>query len=162
MSTYDVPGANPVNHDKLCLGCWAEHDDGSLIFVQGAEGGNAVYSMFDLSKDPIIEYRDAMPQVSFEKTFSWDPQGTKGKEKWTWHDKTPFPWDRVIKSGFPDGPRYAALGDFLAAAGRIADSLSLHGEAYDAIRNRHRASEESSRFGAIKSKIARALEELRR
>lgn len=41
MSTNDVPGANPVNKDILAAGCWAEHADGSLLFVKGNEGGPA-------------------------------------------------------------------------------------------------------------------------
>src|SRR6267142_1681110 len=103
MSTYDVPGARSSNHDELAMGCWAEHDDGSLIFVESTEGSRVVYSIFDMAKDPVVEYRDAMPEVSFKRTFSWQEgdNGNRalGKEKWLWHDKTPFPWDKVIKKG---------------------------------------------------------------
>lgn len=31
MSTNDVPGAKTENRDVLAMGCWAEHEDGSLI-----------------------------------------------------------------------------------------------------------------------------------
>lgn len=49
MSTNDVPGANPKNADVLAMGCWAEHEDGSLIFVESVEGGTVVYSIFDIA-----------------------------------------------------------------------------------------------------------------
>lgn len=95
MSTNDVPGHKAENHDQLSLGCWAEHDDGSLILVEGNENGRVIYSVFDCAKKPIIEYRDAMQENVFKKTFSWDSANPKS-EKWTWHDKTPFPWNQVI------------------------------------------------------------------
>src|SRR5947209_8109714 len=104
MSTYDVPGATPANGDELAMGCWAEHSDGSLLLVESTEGSRVVYSLFDLSKQPPIEYRDAMAEVSFKKSFTWNKAKKKG-EKWLWHDKTAFPWDRVIKGGGRDGPR---------------------------------------------------------
>jgi len=63
MSTNDVPGHNPVNNDELRSNCWAEHDDGSLILVQSTEGGRVIYMMFDLSVEPVVEYRDAMPEI---------------------------------------------------------------------------------------------------
>src|SRR5437868_2055043 len=106
MATTDVPGANPANGDQLKMGCWAEHSDGSLIFVESTEGGRVVYSIFDMSKMPIIEYRDAMPEDTFKKTFSRrDGNLLIRTINWTWHDKTPFPWDRVIKAGALDGGR---------------------------------------------------------
>lgn len=50
MSTNDVPGANPVNGDKLGMGCWAEHQDGSMILVEGTEGNRVIYSIFDMAR----------------------------------------------------------------------------------------------------------------
>ena len=35
MSTNDVPGAKAANGDELAALNWAEHDDGSYIFVLG-------------------------------------------------------------------------------------------------------------------------------
>lgn len=127
MSTHDVPGANPANSDELRMGCWAEHDDGSLIFVESTESNRAIYSVFDVSKTPPVEYRDAMPIDSFKKTFTWERGKTdkKTNEKWLWHDKTPFPWDRVIKQGATDGQRMASAHDVLTAAERVADSLRM-------------------------------------
>jgi hypothetical protein len=159
MATQDVPGANPDNGDELHAGCWAEHDDGSLIFVEGAEGGNVVYSVFDMSKDPIVEYRDSMSEKSFKSTFS--AKG-KVKDKWTWHDKTHFPWDRVIKKGFSDGPRHVSAEALLTAAERVAQSLRLRGkEVADDLRHRSedvRARAETNVQGLL-ARIGRTIDE---
>lgn len=159
MSTNDVPGTNPDNNDELAMGCWAEHDDGSLIFVESTEGNRIIYSIFDMSKAPIVEYRDAMPENSFKKTFSWD--GAKG-EKWTWHDKTPFPWDRVIKAGAEDGPRYASAADHLTAAERVAQSLKLRGEEFDEEKTGDRHERTLARIGGLLRKIGDAISDLRK
>lgn len=131
MSTHDVPGARPENGDTLAMGCWAEHDDGSLIFVESTEADKVIYSIFDMAVDPPVEYRDAMPIKEFERKFSWTLATTrKGKdkaEKWTWHDKTPFPWDRIIQAGARDGARHASAGALISAASRVAQSLRLRG-----------------------------------
>lgn len=127
MATSDCPGHNPVNNDELAMGCWAEHADGSLMFVQSTEGNRVVYSMFDLSKTPPIEYRDAMAEVTFKKTFSWQP-ANPASEKWKWHDKTPFDWDRVIKAGFQDGQQFPSAEHLMTAAERVAESLRLKGQ----------------------------------
>jgi hypothetical protein len=133
MSTNDVPGYKEENRDDLHATCWAEHEDGSLIFVESTEANRVIYSIFDMAHDPPIEYRDAMPEVSFKSTFSWDPAATKKtkklNEKWTWHDKTPFPWDRIIKGGGTDGPRYAAAEHITTAAERIRTSRERHSTA---------------------------------
>lgn len=128
MSTHDVPGANATNNDELAMGCWAEHEDGSLIFVESTEGDRVVYSMFDVSQEPVMEYRDAMDGDDFKGMFSWP--GDSG-EKWTWHDKTPFPWDRVIKD-FPSGARFASVETVMTAAQRVAERLGLTGRGRDA------------------------------
>lgn len=165
MSTYDVPGANPVNNDKLKMGCWAEHDDGSLMFVESTENDNVVYSMFDLTKDPVIEYRDMMPIGDFEIAFSCtrddinktvkDSKGRKiKKELWTWHDKTPFDWNRVIKAGAQQGTRFASAHGVLAAAERIAQDLSLRGAAVLQDKISHRTEQTRGRSLATRLKGA--------
>jgi hypothetical protein len=108
------------------MGCWAEHEDGSLIFVESSEANRVIYSIFDMSHVPPVEYRDAMPEEGFKKHFTWDPNN-KTSVKWTWHDKTPFPWDRVIKQNVPDGVKYAFAGHLLSAAERVATSQKLLG-----------------------------------
>jgi hypothetical protein len=159
MSTNDVPGANPANRDELGVGCWAEHDDGSLIFVESTEGNRVIYSMFDMSKDPPIEYRDAMPETSFKKTFSYDARASN--EKWVWHDKTPFPWDRIIKNGFSDGGRMPSADHIMSAAERVAESLRLRGANMRPQDLRHRADQVAPK-DVIWDKISRALAELAR
>lgn len=113
MSTNDVPGHKASNNDVLAMGSWAESKDGSLIFVESVENGRVIYSMFDTRHTPVLEYREAMPESDFKPAFSWkaDRSGLKDKKAsgvpadilWTWHDKMPFPWDRVIKNGARDG-----------------------------------------------------------
>lgn len=122
MSTSDVPGSNPANGDELKTGCWCEHKDGSRLFVEGMEGGLVTYSMFDLSRRPVIEYRDRMAEADFRQRFAPDQ---KANRVWTWHDKTPFPWDDVIKQGAQGGARLAGAADQITLARQIADSLSL-------------------------------------
>jgi len=131
MSTNDVPGAKACNNDELAMGCWAEHDDGSLIFVESTEGGRVIYSVFDISKIPPIEFRDSMPKEGFEAHFSWDPKGKKDQIKWTWHDKTAFPWNRIIKEGVPDGVRHACAHDLINSAERVAEARKLIGHKVD-------------------------------
>ena len=123
MATCDVPGANSLHRDELAMGCWAEHEDGSLIFVESTEQGRVIYSMFDTSGDSIVEYRDSMPETGFKKAFSF--QAGDSDIKWTWHDKTPFPWDRVVALGARDGVRHAHADDLLSAAEKVAQSRSL-------------------------------------
>lgn len=172
MSTNDVPGANPQNNDELAMGCWAEHSDGSLIVVESTEAGRVVYSIFDTSKTPIVEYRDAMPEVSFKKTFTWAPESkanaattAKGKAaalaaiKWTWHDKTPFPWDKVIKQGATDGTKMASASDLFTAAERVADSLKLRAGEVSA-RTKAQGDIVMSKGSAVMDKIKRAIGEL--
>lgn len=130
MSTNDVPGAKDYNNDALAMGAWAEHADGSLMLVESTEANRVIYSVFDMARDPPIEYRDAMPEASFKTTYSWEAGSTKKKlnEKWTWHDKTPFPWDRIIKH-FKDGPKSAAADHTTTAAERIMASRDRHATA---------------------------------
>jgi len=125
MSTNDVPGAKAANNDALAMGCWAEHADGSLILVQSTEGKRVIYEVFDLS-DPkhVVDYRDSMSEKAFKTHFSWKGKG----DKWTWHDKTPFPWDRMIKAGVKDGPRAVSATAQLTAAKRVAKSRGIKGK----------------------------------
>lgn len=139
MSTNDVPGANARNKDVLAMGCWSEHQDGSLILVESVEGGTVVYSMFDMDQDPPVEYRDAMPEAGFKKQFTWDP-GNKGSEKWTWHDKTPFDWGLVMED-FPPGPKQPSAQGVLSAAARVAKSLNLRAQALSRGGKQRKASE---------------------
>lgn len=146
MSTNDVPGANPANRDELAMGCWAEHDDGSLMVVSSTENDEVVYSMFDMSKVPPVEFRDKMPIDDFKKYYSWDGKNTK----WTWHDKTPFPWDKVIKAGATDGvlPAVSAHDQLQSAnsvARAIADKMHLPGHDVDQDQIDHMMGKESPR-----------------
>ena len=152
MSTTDVPGANPANVDKLAMGCWAEHEDGSLIHVESVEAGTVVYSIFDVGQEPPVEYRDAMPESGFKSQFSF---GLKSKDKWTWHDKTPFDWSRVMKN-FPAGVKHASVTDQLNAAQRVAESLNLRA---GAVRQRSLANNETLPMRRAASTIMAGIRE---
>lgn len=151
MSTNDVPGAKKANRDRLAMGAWAEHADGSLIVVESVEAGRVVYSIFDVSGDDPVEYRDAMSETPFKKQFSWKP-GDDPADQWTWHDKTPFDWSRVM-GDFPSGGRVPSAVATLTAAERIARSLDLRAEA---VRPRV---EESALLQRAASTIMRGLRE---
>lgn len=156
MSTPDVPGSNPANKDQLAMGCWAEHEDGSLVFVESTEGGHVVFSMFDLSSQPIMEFRDRFLEKDFKEKFSWKP-GSK-KVKWTWHDKKPFDWDRVIKAGAKDGVRHASAADQLSAARRVANALGITASPFDPDSIAHQVAQELPRL--IQDKIQGAIDTL--
>ena len=83
MSTKGVPGSKAAPQDKLSRGCWAEKG-AELVLVEQVKTPTVVYLSIDAKK---AAKPAAMAQVDFEKQF----------EGWTWHDKTPFPWDRVLK-----------------------------------------------------------------
>jgi hypothetical protein len=155
MSTNDVPGAKSINNDTLHMGCWAEHEDGSLIFVEANEGGKVVYSIFDMQEEPIIEYRDAMLEKDFKPQFSWNGSNIK----WTWHDKTPFPWDRIIKHGAKDGMKFPSAYAQLSAAARVAKSIKARGSIVDPTDYEHLT--DSKKTKSIISKLQRAIDELR-
>jgi hypothetical protein len=132
MSTHDVPGAVAGHNDVLAMGCWAEHEDGSLILVENTEGGRVVYVIFDVAVQPPVEYRDWMSVASFQLRFSWSKKDAKTKKqptdiKWTWHDKTGFPWERLLKQ-FPPGTRDVSAEATLSAAERVARSLDLRAQ----------------------------------
>jgi hypothetical protein len=158
MSTADVPGANPKNHDVLSSGCWAEHADGSLIFVKGTELDQVVYEIFDVAADPPVSYTDAMPETAFKKSFSFPPSGVS-TEKWTWHDKTPFPWNRVMQSFKRPRPTVHAE-EFVSAAARVAESLRLRAHALHEESVRAHTDQPATRGRAVLQKLSEALEEL--
>jgi hypothetical protein len=150
MATTDVPGSNPAAGDELKVGCWAEHTDGSLIFVEGFENGTVTYSIFDTSTEPITEYRDAMPEKGFRDLFV-DPKS--GGNSFLWHDKTPFPWVRVVKAGAQPGQRFASASDQLSAAERLARSLNLRSRQVE----QGEISGRAERMGADPSVLKQAL-----
>lgn len=119
MSTNDVPGANAANNDQLAMGCWAEHEDGSYILVLSTENDEVIFSMFD-TKDPTVpQFNDKLPRKEFERHFSWDSKNSKSI-KWTWHDKTPFPWDLIIKHGASkDGVMPSSAGSQIESAAAV-------------------------------------------
>lgn len=155
MSTNDVPGYNPAHNDELAMGCWAEHSDGSLLLVQSTEGGRVVYMMFDVT-DGVTEYRDAMPEKQFKSTFSWSSDKKKITSKWTWHDKTAFPFDRIIKQGSKDGVHFASAEDQLSAAAKVAKSLKLRKGEFKASSVDHLM--EKIRKGPTASRLIRAVQ----
>lgn len=155
MSTQDVPGANPCNNDALKMGCWAEHTDGSLIFVKSTEGDRVIYEMYDLTQTPITQYTDAMALDAFNKKFSYP---NKDKISWTWHDKTPFDWNRVIKAGAKDGVHYACAADQLAAATRVAQSLGLQSKPLDPGTIAHLAEQIGPKAYSILEKMQAAID----
>lgn len=124
MSTNDVPGYKPEHMDTLAMGCWAEHDDGSLILVEGVEGGEVVFELFDLKADPPLSFRDSMTERGFKEQFSWSSGKAVEGVEWCWHDKTPFPWDRII-ANFGQQPSYASADGLRSAARRVGERLGI-------------------------------------
>ena len=157
MGTYDVPGKKKSNRDELHIGCWAEHDDGSLLLIEGLEDGKVVYSIFDLSKEPPIEYRDAMSERAFKDFFSWEKDDD---EKWFWHDKTAFPWDKIM-AYFKEGPKDVSALDQMTAAERVAKRMELKGLAIKKSSVSHKSPSTEKKRNIIINKVQRALEELR-
>jgi len=161
MSTQDVPGHGSAKSDTLCMGVWGEHSDGSLLFVESTEGGKVIYSIFDMAQEPIVEYRDAMPEKGFKETFSFGSKISKVDAGWVFHDKTPFPWDKVMAAGGKDGMRYASAADQLNAAQRVAESMKLRKETFHEDKWAHRVEQVGRKGRAIIDKIQRAVSELR-
>jgi len=157
MSQQDVPGANSANKDILAAACWAEHEDGSLLYVKGTENGQVVYELYDVSQDPVMNYQDAMREGAFKTQFSFPPVGTSS-EKWTWHDKTPFPWDRVMKHINTPTPRHADVHDQLSAAARVAESLRLKGQKLKEEAVEHMTERSANRGVAIIDRLQRAFD----
>jgi hypothetical protein len=158
MATNDVPGHNPGNMDKLHKDCWAEHEDGSLIYVAGLFEGSVIFHLFDVAEK--TDYRDAMVEADFKKHFSF---GGKSGEKWTWHDKSAFPWDRVMGIA-KSGVRPASADDVLSAAARVARSMSLKGVPLDPDKfGAGQPTEQATKLGqAIADIIQSSLDRFRR
>ena len=155
MSTPDVPGYNPSNGDKLHVGCWAETKDKSLIFVKGIEHDRVVYELYDLNQNPILRYQHAMSTADFEKEYSFS--AGKSGIKWTWHDKSEFPWDRVIKAGLPEGFEYASAVDQLSAAAKVAQSLGLKAENFNVDSVAHLSTRRVRKIGKLMDRISQIL-----
>lgn len=127
MGTTAVPGAAKRNMDKLSEGCWGEADDGSLILVVGHETGSVVFDLYDLDQQPPMFFRSSLIEKEFKEAFSVPPIG-KSLDTWTWHDKTTFPWNRVMKRFSDITPHYADVEDQLSIAQRIAQRLGVKGK----------------------------------
>jgi hypothetical protein len=160
MATSDVPGADPKNGDVLAMGCWAEHEDGSLVFVKSTEGGNIVYEIYDVIEEPPIMYQDAMPEAGFKRQFSYPPVGTS-TDRWVWHDKTPFPFDRVMEAVERPRPQYASAAAQITAARRVARSLDLHASEVSSATHGHHREVVRARGRSITQRLGDALRTLR-
>lgn len=160
MATNDVPGANPANGDALAAGCWAEHEDGSLIFVKGTEGERVVYEIYDLSAQPPVSYTDAMPEAGFKKAFSWQ-RGKSRADRWTWHDKTAFPWERVIAKVQRPRPDFVTAEDQLSAAARVAQSLQLRGQRLAEAEVTAQTEQSAARGRSVLERIEKAITDLK-
>lgn len=166
MSTNDVPGHKPENNDKLAMGCWAESEqpnDKSLILVESVENGRVIFSVFDCNRTPIMEYRDAMPEGDFKTYFSWKPGEQKPGGKWRWHDRTLFPWNRIIREGSQDGFKYASAAEQLSAAEQVREHLRMRQSRQvneEEVRDRAPRTEEGRTTAeAIFTRIGRALDQ---
>ena len=119
------------------------------------EGGNVVYSIFDMAQDTPVEYRDSMNESGFKDQFSWKPND-KDSIKWTWHDKTPFPWERIM-GDFPSGAKFPSVRAALNAAQRVAESLHLRA---GKIRDRDVPESRQKSVGEMIDGIAEAVKKL--
>jgi hypothetical protein len=163
MSTNDVPGCNPNNSDELAMGCWAEAKDGSLLLIESVEGDRVIYSIFNTAVNPPMEYRDAMPLNGFEDHFSYCNNKKPLGGVWTWHDKTPFPWDRVIRKGIADGTKFVNIDDQITAAARVIEARNLidSGKPITEEKKRQFMERVSTRGRAVLDKVQMAISELR-
>lgn len=166
MATDTVPGAKPENADKLARGCWAEHADGSMIYVVDKdENDRIIFMMYDLNLDPPQFWTHAMALKEFEKQFTFDPKGKipLSDVRWTWHDKTPMPWERVMKVIKSPTPQMSVT-DALSAAARLAKSLQarmgkLDEEHVEALSGQGSERAKASAISVF-DKIRRAIHEL--
>ena len=115
--------------------------------------------MFDLAGEEIVEYRDSMRELGFKKAFSWSDPDKSVDSPWVWHDKTPFPWDRVIEAGAKDGQRHAHADHLISAAERVAQSRKMHRRKFDYDSALVKAGSVGRR---MVDKIQRAIGELKR
>jgi hypothetical protein len=117
---------------------------------------------------PIVEFRDAMPQKGFEDLFSYTLNKRKGRKPigdviWTWHDKTPFPWENIIEEGSKDGLRYASADDQISAAQRVAKARNLlnQGRVVSVDKVKAFMTTVGVKGRTIRDKVQRAINELR-
>lgn len=164
MATQDVPGFDDVKsdakNDELGIGMWGEHDDESLILVEGVEQGRVIFSMFDMSPTPPMEYRDSLPEQQFKRQFSWNSDESIVNKGWRWHDKTQFPWNKIMDN-FSDGTRYPSADYVVNEAQRIAKIKSLRGAVVKRENYSHMMENVGRKGRVIIDKIQRAVNELR-
>lgn len=116
MATHSVPGKKPENQDVLARGCWAEHNDGSLLIVHGIEEGTVVYSLFGAR----TEWSGRMEEDEFKTRYSFSERQDRDEAwRWLWHDKTPFPSERIVNAGMRSSENVKP------AAQRVAEALGL-------------------------------------
>ena len=82
----------------------------------------------------------------------------KDSIKWTWHDKTPFPWDRVIDAGARAGTRHAHADDLLNAAEKVAKSRKLRKNKLDPDKYAHMLEQTGPTGRTIQAKLQKAIE----
>jgi hypothetical protein len=164
MSTCDVPGFDDKKStsktDVLKIGVWGDHSDGSLVLVEGIEQGRVVFSIFDMSLTPPMEYRDSLPEKQFKSQFSFNSRDSIVKDGWSWHDKTQFPWNKIMDN-FPDGTRYPSADYALNEAQRIAKIKDLRGAIVKKENYSHMIEKVGIKGKMIIDKIQRAVNELR-
>jgi len=160
MSTQDVPGFGCAVRDELAIGVWGEHPDGSLILIEGVEQGRVVFSMFDMEPTPPIEYRDSLPEDQFKRQFSFSSSDSIVKDGWQWHDKTQFPWNKIMDN-FPDGTRFPSADVIMNEAQRLARVRSLKGGVVKRENYEHMIKKVGRKGNIIVDKIQRAIGELR-
>lgn len=155
MSTEDVPGMNPQNNDDLHAGCWGEHKDGSLVYVLGTENNTVLFCAFDLSGKKPVEYRDALPLKAFQEKFTYNVT-RPSSIRFTWHDKTLFPWDRVMKY-FNQGVRPVSAKTLIEEANAVKRSRSKGGSGTKTGRT---SSKDENKSNVPQSRIASRREEM--
>jgi len=134
MSTNDVPGSNPKNNDVLSPLNWAEHKDGSLLLVYDVTNKDVVFSMFDLETNS--EYKSSMLRAEFDRKFSVGDSLIENVI-WEWHDKSPFPWHKILKRGksellASDRPMKTHSIVPTTAAKRVANAIDVEARRLDA------------------------------
>jgi len=164
MSTCDVPGYDDIKsdakQDKLRIGVWGEHTDGSQILIEGVEQGRVVFSIFDMSVSPPMEYRDSLPERQFKQQFSFNSKYSIVDGGWRWHDKTQFPWNKIMDH-FPDGTRFPSADIVLNEAQRIVKLKNLRGDIIKKENYSHMMDQIGKKGRIIVDKIQRAIGELR-
>jgi hypothetical protein len=117
-----------------------------------------------------MRYVDAMPIESFNRAYSWRPADPVSV-RWVWHDKTGFPWERVLDHAAEDPGHEADHVETVAAepteiltpevrsvAAQLAARLQLIGEELSPEALSHLG---GRRVGSLLQRLNAALEELR-